>query len=53
MLADALRRQRHGARVTYVRVADVPVRRSFSDAAPVAAREIRDQRLSRASLDVA
>jgi aminodeoxyfutalosine synthase len=41
MLADTVRRRLHGARVTYVRVAPCPLDRSFADAVPPAAREIR------------
>ena len=41
MLADALRRRISGTQVTYVRVASCPFDRSFVDAVPPAAREIR------------
>lgn len=41
MLADALRRQMHGTRVTYVRVATCPYDRSFADAVSPVAREVR------------
>jgi aminodeoxyfutalosine synthase len=41
MLADALRRRLHDARVTFVRLATCPFDGSFSDAMPPAAREIR------------
>jgi aminodeoxyfutalosine synthase len=41
MLADALRRRLHGTRVTFVRVASCALDRSFADAVPPAAGEIR------------
>ena len=41
MLADALKRRKHGARVTYLRVAICPFDRSFADAVPPAAGEVR------------
>ena len=41
MLADSLRRRLHGTRVTFIRVAFCPFERSFADAVPPAAREIR------------
>jgi aminodeoxyfutalosine synthase len=41
MLADALKRRKHGARVTYLRVAVCPFDRSFADAVPPAAGEVR------------
>jgi aminodeoxyfutalosine synthase len=41
MLADALKRRLHGARVTYLRVAVCPFDRSFADAVPPAAGEVR------------
>lgn len=41
MLADALRRRRHGTRATYLRVAACRFDHSFADAVPPAAREIR------------
>lgn len=41
MLADALKRRQHGARVTYLRVAVCPFDRSFADAVPPAAGEVR------------
>jgi len=41
MLADALKRRLHGTRVTYVRVAVCPFDRSFADAVPPAAGEVR------------
>lgn len=41
MLADALRRRLHGTRVTYVRIATCPFDRSFADAVPPVAREVR------------
>lgn len=41
MLADALRRRIHGTRVTYLRVASCSFDRSFADAVPPAAREVR------------
>ena len=41
MLADTLRRRLHAARVTYLRVAMCPLDKSFADAVPVAAREVR------------
>jgi aminodeoxyfutalosine synthase len=41
MLADALKRRLHGARVTYLRVAICPFDRSFADAVPPAAGEVR------------
>jgi aminodeoxyfutalosine synthase len=41
MLADALKRQKHGGRVTYLRVAICPFDRSFADAVPPAAGEVR------------
>ncbi len=41
MLADMVRRSLHGSRITYVRVALCPFDGSFTDAVPLAAREIR------------
>jgi aminodeoxyfutalosine synthase len=41
MLADTIRRRLHGARVTYVRVASCSFDKSFTDAVPLAAREVR------------
>jgi 2-iminoacetate synthase ThiH len=41
MLADALRRRLHGRRTTFLRVAIWAYDRSFSDAVPPAAREVR------------
>lgn len=41
MLADALRRALHGMQVTYLRVAACAFDRSFTDAVPPAAREVR------------
>jgi aminodeoxyfutalosine synthase len=41
MLADALKRRLHGARVTYVRVASCPFDGSFADAIAPAAGEVR------------
>lgn len=41
MLADSLRRRLHGTRATYVRVAECAFDRSFSEAVPPTAREIR------------
>ena len=41
MLADAFRRRLHGLKTTYLRVAFCPFDASFSDAVPVAAREVR------------
>jgi aminodeoxyfutalosine synthase len=41
MLADALKRRLHGARVTFLRVASCPFDRSFADAVPPAAGEVR------------
>ena len=41
MLADAMRRRLHGTRVTYLRVADCALDRSFVDAVSPAAAEIR------------
>jgi len=41
MLADSLRRRMHGTRVTYIRVATCGFDRSFADAVPPSAREIR------------
>jgi aminodeoxyfutalosine synthase len=41
MLADAVRRRLHGAQVTYLRVAACPFDKSFSDAVPPGAREVR------------
>jgi aminodeoxyfutalosine synthase len=41
MLADALRRRLHGTRVTFVRVTSCALDKSFADAVPPAAREIR------------
>jgi aminodeoxyfutalosine synthase len=41
MLADALKRRLHGATVTFLRVAICPFDRSFADAVPPAAREVR------------
>jgi aminodeoxyfutalosine synthase len=52
MLADALKRRLHGARVTFLRVAICPFDRSFADAVPPAAREVRIAGAP-ASLDVA
>jgi aminodeoxyfutalosine synthase len=41
MLADALRRRLHGTQVTYLRVAACPFDKSFTDAVPPAAQEVR------------
>jgi len=41
MLADALKRRMHGTRVTFLRVAACPFDRSFADAAPPTAGELR------------
>ena len=41
MLADTLHRSLHGARVTYLRVALCPYDKSFTEAVPLAAREVR------------
>jgi hypothetical protein len=41
MLADALKRRLHGAKVTFLRVAICPFDRSFADAVPPAAGEVR------------
>lgn len=41
MLADALKRWLHGARVTFLRVAACPFDRSFADSVPPAAGEVR------------
>ena len=41
MLADALRRRLHGTKVTYLRVAACAFDKSFADAVPPTAREIR------------
>lgn len=41
MLADTVRRRLHGPQVTYLRVALCPYDKPFSDAVPLAAREIR------------
>jgi aminodeoxyfutalosine synthase len=41
MLADTVHRSLHGSRVTYLRVALCPYDKPFSDAVPLAAREIR------------
>lgn len=41
MLADTVRRRLHGAQVTYIRVAACPFDKSFTDAVPLAAREVR------------
>ena len=41
MLADALKRRLHGARVTFLRVANCAFDRSFADAVPPAAGEVR------------
>ena len=41
MLADAFKRRLHGPRVTYLRVAVCPFDRSFADAVPPAAGEVR------------
>jgi len=41
MLADALKRRLHGATVTFLRVAVCPFDRSFADAVPPAAGEVR------------
>ena len=41
MLADTVRRRLHDAQVTYVRVAVCPFDKSFTDAVPLAAREVR------------
>jgi aminodeoxyfutalosine synthase len=41
MLADALKRRLHGAKVTFLRVAVCPFDRSFADAVPPAAKEVR------------
>ncbi|HTM05038.1 MAG TPA: hypothetical protein VL173_16130 [Vicinamibacterales bacterium] len=52
MLADAQRREAHGTRVTYLRVADCGFDASFADAVPAPAREIRITGVP-GSLDVA
>jgi aminodeoxyfutalosine synthase len=41
MLADAVRRRLHGARVTFLRVASCALDQSIADAVPPAARELR------------
>ena len=41
MLADTVRRRLHDAQVTYVRVALCPFDKPFTDAVPLAAREVR------------
>jgi aminodeoxyfutalosine synthase len=41
MLADTVRRRLHGAQVTYLRVALCPFEKSFTDAVPLTAREVR------------
>ena len=41
MLADTVHRWLHGSRVTYLRVARCPYDKPFTDAVPLAAREIR------------
>jgi aminodeoxyfutalosine synthase len=41
MLADTLRRRLHGTQVTYVRVAACPFDKSFAEAIPPVAREVR------------
>ena len=41
MLADTVRRALHGTRVTYLRVALCPYDKPFTDAVPLAAREVR------------
>ena len=41
MLADGLKRRKHGTRVTYLRVAVCPFDHSFADAVPPAAGEVR------------
>ena len=41
MLADTLHRSLHGTRVTYLRVALCPYDKPFTEAAPLAAREVR------------
>ena len=41
MLADTVRRSLHGSQITYLRVALCPFDKSFTDAVPPAAREIR------------
>jgi len=41
MLADAVKRRLHGTRVTFLRVALCPFDRSFADAVPPAAAEVR------------
>jgi len=41
MLADTVRRRLHGSQVTYVRVALCPFDTPFTDAVPLAAREVR------------
>src|SRR4051812_30373934 len=41
MLADTVRRRLHGARVTYARVALCAYDKPFTDAMPLAAREVR------------
>jgi aminodeoxyfutalosine synthase len=41
MLADTVRRRRHGARVTFLRLAEIPCDGSIGTAVPPAAREVR------------
>jgi aminodeoxyfutalosine synthase len=41
MLADTVRRRLHGAQVTYIRVALCPFDKPFTEAVPLAAREVR------------
>ena len=41
MLADTVRRASHGSQVTYLRVALCPFNQPFTDAVPLAAREVR------------
>ena len=41
MLADTVRRALHGSQVTYLRVALCPFNQPFTDAVPLAAREVR------------
>src|SRR5262245_50872577 len=41
MLADTMRRRRHGARTTFLRVATYPLGAPFTDPVPPNAREIR------------
>ena len=41
MLADTVRRALHGTQVTYLRVALCPYDKPFTDAVPLAAREVR------------